>query len=427
MKIAIAGYGAEGKSNYTYFTSQGHELTIADERTSVDDLPEGVPTILGEDAFSKLNGFELVIRTAGLNPNKIVTDGKIWSATNEFFAKCPATIIGVTGSKGKGTTCSLIASILRAAEKTVHLVGNIGLPALDELSSVQVDDIVVYELSSFQLWDIEKSPHIAVVLGIEPDHLDVHENFTDYVAAKANIARFQTSDDVIVFNADNTDSQSISELSQANKIAYPTKATAHVSDGWFYYNEHKLCSVEELKIPGVHNQNNACAAISVAAQWTQDGSVIAKGLASFEGLPHRLKFTRDVNGVSFYDDSIATTPGSAIAALKSFTAPKVVILGGSSKGADFGELAQVASEQNIKLAITIGEEADKLTTALGEVGVLTKNLGSNVSMNNIVYAATEATVSGDVVILSPACASFGMYKNYADRGDQFIAAVNALE
>jgi UDP-N-acetylmuramoylalanine--D-glutamate ligase len=426
MKIAIAGYGLEGKSNYAYFKARG-EVTIVDERDHVDDLPDGVATILGAGAFDKLADFDMVVRTAGLNPHKILTNGKVWSATREFFEQCETPIIGVTGSKGKGTTASLIASILRAGGKTVELVGNIGVPALDALAAANNADVVVYEMSSFQLWDLEQSPNVAVVLMIEPDHLDVHASMEEYVQAKANIARWQTADDILVVNAANEYSQQIAAQSQARQVPFQSDGAAHVADDAFWYGDTRLCDVSALKLPGRHNLDNACAAIDAAWPWVQTGETIAKGLAGFTGLPHRLKFVREVAGASYYDDSIATTPGSAIAAMFAFTQSKVLILGGSSKGADFGELAQIASDQNVRQVIAIGDEAPRITAALEAKGVVVKNLGSDVTMTAVVNEARAAAQSGDVVILSPACASFGMFKNYADRGEQFIACVNALQ
>lgn len=425
MKIAIAGYGLEGKSNYDYFKSRG-DVTIVDEREQVDNLPAGVPTILGVGAFDRLADFDLVVRTPGLNPHKIITQGQVWSATREFFVQCQTPIIGVTGSKGKGTTASLIASILRAGGKRVELVGNIGVPALAVLEQANQADVVVYELSSFQLWDLEQSPQTAVVLMIEADHLDVHADMQDYVNAKANIARHQHENDRVIFNDSNEYSSTIAKQSAAEQIPYPSEAAAHIKDGSFWYGDRQLCETTALKLPGRHNLENACAAIAACWPWVQDGSVIAEGLANFTGLPHRLKFVREVGGVHYYDDSIATTPGSAIAAVFAFEQPKILVLGGSSKGADFTKLAQVVSDQTMRQVVVIGEEADRIEAAFAAKSVQVVNLGAHIAMPAIVAAAHAAAQPGDVVILSPACASFDMFKNYADRGDQFVAAVNDL-
>lgn len=407
MKIAIAGFGVEGKANYEHWRERG-EVTIVDERDSLDDAPDGVATILGREAFGKLDGFDLVVRTAGLAPRKITTDGKIWSATNEFFANCPAPIIGVTGTKGKGTTCSLIASILRAAGRTVHLVGNIGQPALDVLADITPDDIVVYELSSFQLWDLEKSPHIAVVLPIEPDHLDVHADMDEYVAAKAHIATHQTPDDVVIYHQSNRFAQHIAQQSAGELVAYP-----------FAIDEF----VGSLRIPGPHNIENAAAAIAVARRYAIDEAAIKQGLNSFSGLPHRLKFVAEKNGVAYYDDSIATTPGSTIAAIDSFTQPKVLILGGSSKGADYTDVVELAAATDTKV-IAIGQTGADIAALCPKLGVIVQRVEGD--MSQVVEAADEIAHDGDVVILSPASASFDQYRNYADRGDQFIAAINRL-
>ncbi len=426
MKIAIAGYGVEGRANYDYFLAQGHDVTIADQR-EIADVPNGAKTLFSDDALTRLNGFDRVVRSPQIAPTAIVTDGDVWSSTNEFFAQCPAPIIGVTGSKGKGTTSSLIASILRAAGHTVHLVGNIGVPAIAELARINPTDIVVYELSSFQLWDAVRSPQIAVVLYIEPEHLDVHTNIDEYVAAKAHIAAHQTADGTVIFNEQNEYARSIAEQSPANKIPYQSSSAAHVADGAFWYGDVRLCSVDALQLPGAHNLDNACAAIAATWQWVQDGMVIERGLRSFNGLPHRLKRVREIADVTYYDDSIATTPGSAIAALRAFDQPKILILGGSDKGADFTELAKEITISTVTRVIVIGSEAPKIEQALRLAGYdAISNLGTDTTMRAVVSHAAKSAVPGSIVILSPACASFGMFKNYVDRGEQFIAAVEAL-
>ncbi len=426
MKIAIAGYGLEGQENFTYWAADPtNELTIVDERVDVA-TPDGVPTILGPDSFKKLDDFDMVVRTAGLAPYKLSTNAKVWSATNEFFAKCPAPIIGVTGSKGKGTTSSLIASILEASGKKVWLVGNIGVAALGVLSQIQPDDIVVYELSSFQLWDIEKSPQTAVVLLIEADHLDVHRSMEEYVEAKANITRFQSADDLLIYNEANTYAQHIADSSAAEKVGYPTPLTAHVRDGYFFNGDQQLCSIDAIQLKGAHNLDNATAAIDAVWRFTQDPSAIEAGLRNFKGLPHRLAYVATVNGVEYYDDSIATTPGSAIAALKAFAdKKKVIILGGSYKGSDFSTLADELLVHDVR-AILIGAEAQTIAAAADKAGFMNYEILENPTAESFTRRAAELSQPGGVVLLSPASASFGLFKNYADRGDQFIAAVHNL-
>ena len=321
----------------------------------------------------------------------------------------------MTGTKGKGTTCSFISSILRAAGKTVHLVGNIGVPALDILPKIEKNDIVVYELSSFQLWDLQKSPHVAVVLMIEPDHLNVHADFNDYLAAKANITKSQTADDYVVYNSQNEFSSSIADTSSAQKKEYPFVLSDDITSA--------------IRLPGKHNIDNACAAIlavkSILPNVSDDE--IKRGLSEFTGLPHRLKFVAEKYGVKYYDDSISTTPGSAIAALKAFAEPKILILGGSDKGADYSELVKEIARQNVRLVIINGANADEIREVLREEKVDCKIVQLNMAgMKEVAKLAKNKAQSGDVVILSPAAASFDMFKSYSDRGEQFVAAVEEL-
>lgn len=408
MRVAIAGYGMEGRASLKYWQGLGDDITIVDESDSIADLPSGVPTILGIGAFDRLGGFDMVIRTASLRPDRIYTDGKKWSATNEFFAKSPAPIIGVTGTKGKGTTCSLIASILRAGGKTVHLVGNIGKPALEVLPRISPTDIVVYELSSFQLWDLESSPHTAVILPIELDHLDVHMSLDEYVDAKAQIARHQTVKDEIVYHESNQYSLQIANKSIASiRRKYPFDIGALANS---------------LRIPGQHNRENASAAIAAVASYVSDIGAIKNGLAAFDGLPHRLKLVAEKGGVKFYDDSISTTPGSAIAAMASFDAPKAIILGGSDKGTSYDEVISKCAETSTKV-VTLGQTGGVINQLCESRGVEAREAGD---MDQAVRKAYELVGQGGIVILSPASASFDMFANYADRGDKFTAAAQAL-
>lgn len=442
MKIAIAGYGLEGKQNYKYFNKPGNDLTIVDEREDID-IPSDAKYITGDGVYDDMSQFDMVIRTAGLSPLKIKKAKLVWSATNEFFAKCKAPIIGVTGTKGKGTTSSFITSILRASGKKVHLVGNIGVPALSVLPDIRPEDFVVYEMSSFQLWDIKYSPHIAVVLMIEPDHLDVHTDFEDYLKAKSNIRRWQNLNDICIYHPSNPFSQKIASVTLAtldqktkgdylnniHRYGIKDDGLVYIKDDFFYINDRKICQTSCVKLPGKHNLENACAAMSAVLELKLDISdnQFAEGLRSFTGLPHRLKYVSEINNVKFYDDSISTTPGSAIAAIKSFTSPKVLILGGSYKGGDFTDLVKEIKKSNIRQIILMGDEANRIEQFLKDAGIVKYVNLERCSMFEIVSKAAAAASPGDVVILSPACASFGMFKNYQDRGKKFINAVDLLK
>lgn len=444
MKIALIGFGLEAKSAYDYFKSidQNNTFEIYDENPkSKIELPNGVKFFGDFHDFSKIQA-DLIVRTPAVNPRRLPKNTKITSVTNLFFEKCPAPIIGVTGSKGKGTVSSFIAEILRAAGLRVHLVGNIGLPALNELSKIQKDDAVIYELSSFQLWDVQKSPHIAILNNLEVDHLDVHDGFEDYVVAKMNIAKNQTENDFFIFNVENSivlkNVENLKNQLKAELQPFQDCNLAHIQENYFLWGDEVLFETDILKIPGEHNQKNACAAMIATFDFLREkGFEIEeifdfwqKGLSSFTGLPHRLKFVKEVSGVRFYDDSIATTPGSAIAALNAFSQPKILILGGNDKGADLNELIDKisnSSEGELREVILMGAESSKLAQKLTQAGFERFiNLGQETNMKEVVKTSFENAQSGDVVILSPAHASFDMFKSYTDRGEQFIENVNLL-
>ena len=431
MRIAIAGYGLEGESNYHYYASNlDNQILIADENQPSRELPIDVDTIIGPEAFSHLDGFDIVMRTASLPPRKITTDGQLWSSTNEFFAKCPCQIIGVTGTKGKGTISSLIASILKADSRKVWLVGNIGVTPLQFLSEIKPDDIVVYELSSFQLWDLKKSPHIAVVTMVEPEHLNVHYDFEDYIEAKANIRRFQTADDFCIFHPSNKISERISKVSNLGTVVqYGVKGNgAYVSYGKFYFKDEIVCDKDKLQLFGEHNVENACAAITVAKICNVSNEIIAKGLENFKGLEHRLEFVRELDGVRYFNDCFSSSTPATVAAIKAFKVPEILIMGGIDRGGDFSGIADlIATQGNVKRVIVIGAIREKLSGILKSVNptaiIETIDLKD---MKSIIMLAKSYATTGDIVLMSPGCASFDMFKDFYDRGNQFKKAVKEL-
>jgi UDP-N-acetylmuramoylalanine--D-glutamate ligase len=293
-------------------------------------------------------------------------------------------------------------------------------------------------MSSFQLWDLQKSPHVAVVLMIEPDHLNVHEDLDDYIEAKAHIRRYQTLDDFCVYHPTNAHSRRIAMTGplftdDETRVAWEARAgrygisddnQAYVKDEAFYIGNERICGVEALQLPGAHNLENACAAISAAWHFAQDIAAVEQGLREFTGLPHRLKLVAEVAGVRYFDDSIATTPGSAIAAIRAFTEPKVLILGGSNKGSDYRELVNLCKVTATKV-VAVGETGADIAKLCEEAGVTYERVEDG--MTDIVATATDLAAGTGVVILSPAAASFDMFANYGDRGDQFAAAARSLK
>jgi UDP-N-acetylmuramoylalanine--D-glutamate ligase len=263
--------------------------------------------------------------------------------------------------------------------------------------------------------------------------LDVHADFDEYIAAKSNIRKYQTAKDICFYHPTNEFSHRIAMASEHPNAHPYNDATDEESvyvmgSSFIQHDGCVICPVDALQLPGAHNLDNACAAICAATSgFGVSRDAVERGLRAFHGLDHRLKFIRDINGVKYYDDSIATTPGSVIAAMNAFNQPKILIMGGSSKGADFTSVAKTAATHNVKSIVVIGAEAANIEAAFKkDSAVPVLNLGSDVTMEQVVVATKEQAEPGDVVILSPACASFGMFKNYKDRGDQFIAAVDNL-
>jgi len=450
MRIAILGYGDQGKSAYEYWNKPGNELVICDVNEKVV-VPAGAKSRLGADYLKNLDEFDLLVRAPALHPRDIVAANpglpaildKVTSVTNEFMKVCPSrNIIGVTGTKGKGTTSALIAKMLEATGRKVHLGGNIGTPPLDMLNppaggDIQADDWVVLELANFQLIDLKQSPPLAVCLMVVPEHLDWHPDMEEYITAKQQLFVHQTPEDTAVFYGQSPTSQHIAGVSPGQKIPYMAYPGADVIEGVVTIEGNSICAVDELKLLGEHNWQNVCAAVTTVWQIDKNTDAMREVLTTFNGLPHRLEFVRELDGIKYYDDSFGTTPETAIVALKSFEEPKVIILGGSDKGANFDELVEAIKQSNVSQVILIGNTSHPRHRAVAPdiANVLQLKGFTNVTslvkhggptMAEIVEAAHAAAKPGDVVLLSAGSASFDIFTDYKDRGDQFKLAVRAL-
>lgn len=389
MKVAILGWGVDTQDVEPYLRAQGHEVTVLDEK---------------EKPFGDLKKYDMVVRSPGVYRYRPEFKGlNMTSKTKIFFDVCPGKIIGVTGTKGKGTTSTLIYEILKKAGKKVFLGGNMGKGIFGDLDKMDKDSWIVLELSSFQLIDLHKSPHIAVVLMTTSEHADWHKDVDEYVNSKANMVRFQTKNDYSIINSDYENCRKIAECGYGQKI-------------WVSRDDWK----GEMRLRGEHNKENIAAALAVSKILNISKKVTHEVIRNFRGLEHRLEEVKTVGGVTYYEDSFSTTPETTIAAIKSFSEPLVLIVGGSEKGSDFTDLGRVISEaKNIKAVVLVGLMAGRIKQAIFDAGGKTKLFEGAKNMKEIITQTKTISEPGDIVLLSPAAASFDMFKNYKERGDQF--------
>ena len=441
MKIAILGYNREGQAALQYYQNKDHDCTVyyyanpsATADSPIHSLPKDTKTVevaRDTDYQGMLDEFDLVVRTADILPTRINTKAPVTSNTIEFFEQCRAPIIGVTGTKGKGTTSTLIAKFLEAAGQHVYLAGNIGQAPLTILGQVKSSDLVVLELSSYQLMDLGKSPHIAVHLMVSPDHLDVHTNMAEYVHAKRRIFEFQQPDDVAVYTPLNQYSAQNAQISPATtqrKYGADLKDLdgVRVVGDQILFGEQVIAEVSDVALAGRHMLDNVCAAIAASWDYVADKSVYPRVLREFTGLPHRLQVVAEHAGVRYIDDSISTNPDTAIAAIRAFEEPKIVILGGSDKGNDYTELTQViATTPSVKYVYLIGQMASRIAQGLQDAGI-DRYSQKHKDLAQVVQDASKMATEGDIVLLSPACASFDMFGSYAERGDSFAQIAKSL-
>ncbi|MBI4034572.1 UDP-N-acetylmuramoyl-L-alanine--D-glutamate ligase [Candidatus Saccharibacteria bacterium] len=451
MRIGIVGWGIEGQSAFHYFGPQ-HDYLIVNEEPRNDfpvqsdkvvvrfiNQPRQPGITSNVKDLTYLEGLKecdkiVYSPTTIKNLQAVYKDDKdFWnkatSALRIFFKEVNTkNIIGVTGTKGKGTTCTLIAKMLEAAGQKVWLGGNIGKSVFGFLNDVQPTDWVVLELSNFQLYDFPYSPHIAVCLMIAPEHLDWHADVDEYAKTKANIFAHQNKNDIAIYLDDDLRVEEIAGLSPGKKISFMGNDGAHIrADGMIVIGENETEIIQKTKVRllGEHNLQNICAALTAFWQVSQNVEAVKHILTTFKGLEHRLEFVRELYEVQYYDDSFGTSPETAIVALRSFIQPVVMILGGSDKGADYQALAEEIAKRRVRKVIAIGQTGPKIIAALKKAGFKDVVVGPK-TMPEIVKVAKEVAEAGDVVLLSPASASFDLFKDYKDRGNKFNSAVRAL-
>lgn len=446
MKVVIVGYGIEGKTSARYWHDKGDEVTVCDKKANLQIPPEFASS-LGDDHLKNLHEFDLIVHTPGIrvdtilaaNPEHPEISERITTNLNEFLRVCPAkNVIGITGTKGKGTTATLTTKILQAAGKSVRLGGNIGTAPLDMLKSVQAGDIVVLELSSFQLFDLSERIPTAACLMIAPEHLNWHKSLDEYYEAKGRLFALQQPGDRTVYNARNDLSKQLAFKSPGTKQGYDVppegeqaqlKEAAYVKAGHIYYQDARIMPVDAVAMPGRHNLENICAAISLAWPFL-DGDVgaIPTVVTSFTGLPHHLEYVARVDDITYYNDSYSTMPDATIAALEAIPGTKVLILGGTDKGLPFDNMIAAVAKSDVRHVILIGSQAENLKKLLEAQGVSSLTLGPN-DMLGIVELARRQAQSGDVVLLSPGCAAKGdgYFIDNVDRGNQFKAVVASFQ
>ena len=444
--VAVLGIGVSNTPLVQLLLRSGIRVTACDKRTReqlgtlADELKQAGCTLrLGPDYLEGLHE-DVIFRTPGLRPDvpqlaaAVANGSMLTSEMEEFFRVCPCPIIAVTGSDGKTTTTTIIAELLKAAGNTVWVGGNIGHPLLCDADRMRPQDYAVLELSSFQLMTMDRSPHIAVVTNLAPNHLDMHKDMAEYVAAKENIFRHQTAGDIAVFNADNaiTAEQAGRTVGRSRRFSRQTE----LNDGVFLRGEDIVCrsaegervvmKTSDIKIPGVHNVENYMAAIAAVDGLVPDG-IIRDFARSFGGVEHRIELVRTYRGVRYYNDSIASSPSRTIAGLRSFPEKVILIAGGYDKHIPFDVLGPEVTA-HVKLLVLCGATAGKIRAAVEAAPDYRPGRPEILEVTPFqaaVEAARDHAAAGDVVTLSPACAAFDQFKNFAERGRAFKEIVHS--
>ncbi len=441
--VAVIGVGVSNQPLIELLLGRGISVTARDRKEDLGPVGERLAALgarlrLGEDYLGELTE-DVIFRTPGMRPDlpalsaAVAAGSELTSEMEVFLEVCPCPVLAVTGSDGKTTTTTIIAELLRAAGRTVHVGGNIGHPLLSEAGAMAPEDLAVLELSSFQLMTMTRSPHVAVVTNLAPNHLDVHRDFEEYITAKENIFTHQGAQDLAVFNADNAITAAQAERAVGRVRLFSRKR--EVPDGVFLRGEaviarsqgreRQVMTVGDIRLPGVHNVENFLAAIAAVDGLVPDETIRAFA-RDFGGVEHRIELVRTRKGVRWYNDSIASSPSRTIAGLNAFDQRVILIAGGKDKGISYAPLGPVINE-HVKLLILCGATAGVIRQAVEEA----ENYRGLEILEAPDYPAAVETADrrsgeGDVVLLSPASTSFDRFANFMERGRVFKELVQKL-
>lgn len=449
-KVSIIGLGKEGTALARFFAQRGATVTVSDLRTK-EELAESIEVLSEFLIRFKLGGHpqnlldaDIIYVSPGVPQDiPLLVEARkrgipISSETRLFFSLCPAPIIGITGSSGKGTTATLVAQILQKAGRKTYLGENIGFPLIEKVEEIGPEAIVVAELSSFQLEVLDRSPHIASILNIRPNHLDRHKSMEAYIAAKLNILHYQTAGDWAILNKDDPITSQLIERCKGGLLLFSRKEEvegAFMREDKVFIRwgggEEEVCPKKDIQLFGEHNLENILAACAISAAAGAPSEAMATACTTFKGLEHRLEFVRELNGVFYYNDSLATSPDRTVAALEAFNKPIVLLGGGRNKGLSLEGLANLII-QKVHYLVLFGEQATLLEEAVRRAQSRSETMGvpaikhAGDDLEKAVRLAFEASRPGDVVLFSPAGSSYDMYRDFAERGKHFKDLVRKL-
>ena len=440
-KILVLGLAKSGVTAAALLHKLGAFVTVNDKKPLSENpearglLEQGIKVICGEHPVELLDeGFELIVKNPGIPYQNPIIEGAIekgipvLTEVELAYQISEAPFIGITGTNGKTTTTTLIFEMLNAGNKKPLIAGNIGTVASGVAEEATAENNIVIELSSFQLMGIETfNPKIAIITNLYDAHLDYHGNRAEYYKAKANITKNQTDAEYFIYNADQQEVVEIAEQSRAAAIPFSTKRVitegAYINEGWICFKGEKVMLVDEIALPGVHNLENILSAMAAAKLTGVKNDAIQSVLRTFTGVKHRLQYVTEIADRKFYNDSKATNILATIPALQAFKNPMILLAGGLDRGNEFDEL--IPYLKDVKALITFGQTAAKIQRVGEEAGIKQINTVDNVE--KAVPVAFEYSEPGDVILLSPACASWDQYKSFEVRGDIFIEAVHKLK